>query len=399
VSTATRASQFAPIDCAGPTDCTGSTDLAAGDGLGLGWWHTAVDTPLMHLRLTAVAESPEVSAHSGGVAELLNLLVFDAFGRAGQGLSDSVTCKRRLVGGHPGVSLTGPRRLAGPVLELLAGVASSAAAAEKVAERAVLAERSVLVDQARAARSTPRQRARELCRDEPTSHIEAGALSGLLADLRFETTVLCQVESFAGAGGHFVDLPVGSAPQDGLRGGSQHGGSADSRQSWLAFGWDVHTESLAVAAAVQLFLFAIAGSPASWLYRQLRDRLGLSYGSRTNVQHRGPNRLRCWLELNVPVGSETIARELVGEALRLEADLLTRAGAESSRALITAALGSLDTPTGQADAISLGRRLGSWRYSWELVDELAELTGAELPALVPAALRDPAAATIGCYRS
>ena len=101
----------------------------------------------------------------------------------------------------------------------------------------------------------------------------------------------------------------------------------------------------------------------------------------------------------MPRPREAVAHGLVEQALELHDSELGAACEQSSRSLVTAHLRSLDDAAGQADAICLGRRLGNWRHSWDLVDTLSALSGTDVAAAAPAILRNLGQATVGVYRT
>ncbi len=384
------ASQFAPV----PADLPSTLAERAGQ-LHPGAWVTSLGTPLVHLRLLAGRADGSLPDNPRAVAELLRLRIGAAFAAAGADLSDGVTTRARQVGGHPAVTLTGVAGALGPVLDVLLAMADAGV----VTELDAMAGQAVLLDEARETRSTPRLRARELCRVPSDSPADTAQLINEIRDARFETTLVIESGSSGPSAGGFVDEPVPSTPRERLQGGWHYAGASESAQSWCAYGWDLQVSSLREAAAAQLFLFSLAGTSSSWLYRRLRDELGLSYGPRTNIQPLGPGWIRCWLELNVPRQKEAIAHDLVQQALHLDDNELIAACNQSSKALVTAHLRTLDDAAGQADAICLGRRIGSWRHSWDLVDVLAQLSGPDIAAATPTALRHPGKATVGVYRT
>lgn len=165
-------------------------------------------------------------------------------------------------------------------------------------------------------------------------------------------------------------------------------------QTWYAACWDLPEADAESTAAAELFLFALAGAPFSPLFQALRDDLGISYGPRTSVQPRRQT-ARAWLELTFPTAREpevqaTIERTLATADVR---KWMTR----SRNVLLSSVLAALDFGSGQADALALGRVMGSPSYAWDVATHLATDDADELGDRIPATLSTLSTANIGTY--
>jgi hypothetical protein len=165
-------------------------------------------------------------------------------------------------------------------------------------------------------------------------------------------------------------------------------------QTWYAACWDLPKADAESTAAAELFLFALGGAPFSPLFQALRDDLGISYGPRTSVQPRRRN-ARAWLELTFPTTREpdvqaTIERTLATPDAR-------RWMNRSRNVLLSSVLAALDFGSGQADALALGRVVGSPTYAWDVAAQLTTNNTDELRSRVPTTLHTLSTASIGTY--
>jgi hypothetical protein len=206
-----------------------------------------------------------------------------------------------------------------------------------------------------------------------------------------------------GLGGTGRDGTAESAPDRGMRTAAQDlecpgtvSRSGTGEQTWYAACWELPPADAELAAAIELFLFALAGAPSSPLYQALRDDLGISYGPRTSVQLRR-NGARAWLELAFPTAREAQARATTE---RILAGTDVRHWMDRNRnVLLSSVLAALDFGSGQADALALGRVIGSPSYSWDVAAHLAGGDVRRLLDRVPVALRTLSTARVGSYHA
>lgn len=175
--------------------------------------------------------------------------------------------------------------------------------------------------------------------------------------------------------------------------GSASGGGA---QSWFAACWELSPVDAELAAATELFLFATAGAPFSPLFRALRDELGISYGPRTSVVRRRGG-ARAWLDLAFPTAHEE--RVLATTDRILGSDDVDGWMDRARAVLVSSVLAALDVGSGQADALALGRAVGSPTYCWDVAAQLADGDLDLLVGRVPAAVRTLRTASTGSYRA
>ncbi|HEY1570422.1 MAG TPA: insulinase family protein [Pseudonocardiaceae bacterium] len=189
------------------------------------------------------------------------------------------------------------------------------------------------------------------------------------------------------------DAPAPTRPPECPRTTSRAG---SGEQTWYAACWDLPQVDAESLAATELFLFALAGAPFSPLFLALRDDLGVSYGPRTGVQRRRTG-ARAWLELAFPTAREPEVRTTTERVL---ADTDARGRLDRGRAvLLSSVLAALDFGRGQADALALGRVVGSPTYAWDVAAHLAGNDIDRLLSRVPDALRTLGTARTGSYHA
>jgi Peptidase M16 inactive domain len=333
---------------------------------------------LAHIRLTL---------DTSGTAEAVKLAVTgrpdwqETAARTGAGVGTKV------LAGSPTLSITAAADRLGDILDFLRHAADGLT----WADLNVVTANAEQAARARRERQSPRTSARQLAAaPEPTPSKQPDPTGRLPLHLTLLADGAGSVEP---APAREVPAPA-EHPLPGDCGSVHRSGTG--QQTWYAVCWDLGPIDAERAAAAELFLFALGGAPFSPLFQTLRDDLGISYGQRSSVQRRRDG-ARAWLELAFPTACEAQVRATIDQIIAAtDADI--RWWLDRSRnVLLSSVLGALDYGSSQADALTLGRVIGSPTYSWDIAAHLVDGDVDRLLNRLPARLRTLSTARIGAY--
>lgn len=347
-------------------------------------YRSGLASGLAHVRLTLDAPGPAAL-----VAEAVKLAVTTRPDWPAAAAHTGVGVGTKVLAGSPTLSLTVAADRLDSTLGFLRATADRLTWAD-------LAQATTSVEQdarARQERQNPRTTARRLAAGpEPERRSEATEATGRLP---VHLTLLAHVAGTVEPARVLEVLPVEHPESVGA--GAVHR-SGSGKQTWYAVGWELRPVDAERAAAAELFLFALAGAPFSPLFQALRDELGISYGPRTSVQRRRGS-ARAWLDLAFPTAHEARVRSTIEQIFGAADDEIRRWMARSRTVLLSSVLGAFDFGSGQADALALGRVVGSPTYPWDVAAHLVDGDLSRLLDRVPTRLRMLSAARVGSYQA
>lgn len=309
-----------------------------------------------------------------------------------------------------GVALR-PRVLAGQAtLSFTSQTAHTVAAVEKLAsliagltwqDLAMVTSRAVAAITGRSARVSPRHVARRLCttpvgdgREEVDGVRDEGLHASFVVLLSAAHRTQCEPSDSPELPVEDLRLSTRLTHRPKIEG--------SGRQAWIAWTSELPQRLIATPrrahslAAAQLAFFTIAGSPASPVFRTLRDELGISYGPRSDVQVLGRTAARGWIEISVPSDHVDLVNDCVQTEFQRVVSRPTADLVSSAPVLRTSLRAVLDAPSGQADAIVAGLTVHDPWHAWRMAEALDRPDA--LRSLISESFSDMRLDTTGIYQ-